>query len=80
MTTALTDLQRRVAEVYENGEYGHIQSVEEAKECGDSLFVFLVLEAGDAGDSEEFIGMVSRVGEQLSDMKDAMGLKVAASI
>lgn len=79
-TTALTDLQRRVVEVYENGEFGHIQSVEEAEGCGDTLLLFLVREAGDAlDDTEEFIGMIFRAGEQLRELNDTLELDLVAA-
>lgn len=73
--TALTDLQRRVIEVYENGEFSHAQSMEDVVACEDTLFLFMVREAGDArDDAEEFIGMIFRAGNQLRELNDAMEL------
>lgn len=77
--TALSDLQRRVVEVYQNGEFAHIKYVEDVKGCGNTLLHFLVCEAGDAqDDTEEFIGMIFRAGEQLREMNDAMELDLVA--
>lgn len=41
---SLNPWQTAVARVYGAGDYAHIQSVEEAKDCGDTLFQFLMIE------------------------------------
>lgn len=64
--TPLSDLQRRVAEYYEHGEFSHVQTVEESKSIGDSLFVYSIMEAGEAETIEDYSDMVSRAIGQLN--------------
>lgn len=49
----LTPLQQRVASQYEGGEFGYVTDTDELGDLGDTLFVFLVMEAGDAGGCPE---------------------------
>lgn len=54
--TPLNEFQRRVAETYAHGEFSHVQTLEETRNCGDGLFRFLMHEAGDdAADFDEVI-------------------------
>jgi hypothetical protein len=68
----LNPIQRFVADTYENGEFSHIQTVEEAAHVGDTLFTFLVYEAGDAEDFEDFAGMVDRARDQVATVYNAL--------
>jgi len=43
-----TPLQRLVARHYAGGEFGHIDDTDLLDELGDTLFTFVVREAGDA--------------------------------
>ena len=63
--SAFTPLQDFVLKHYENGEFLHLRNTTELKQCGDSLLVYAVLEAGDAGDLEELSGMLERAVDQL---------------
>ena len=64
----LTPLQAMVATHYQGGEFGHIETQDDAQNVGDGLFTFCVNEAGDAGDKAEFINMLNRAIEQLRSL------------
>lgn len=64
----LTPLQAQVAAHYQGGEFGHIETQDDAQNAGDGLFTFCVNEAGDAGDKAEFINMMNRAIEQLRSL------------
>ncbi|MDF0543832.1 hypothetical protein PX699_15880 [Sphingobium sp. H39-3-25] len=38
----LNPFQRACAEVYGGGDFAHVRNIEEAREAGDTLFVFLM--------------------------------------
>lgn len=68
--TQLTRLQKFVADRYEGGEFSHIETVQEAREVGDTLFLFLVLEAGESDDDvEEFNRMLDTALRQTEDLR-----------
>lgn len=58
--------QKKVTLQYDDGEYKHVKNIEDAEGCGDTLFLFLLREAGDAGDDPaEFRRMLDTVIDQL---------------
>jgi hypothetical protein len=72
-STALKNIfnstQQKIAEVYCGGDFAHISKIKEAENCGDTLFLFLILEAGDASDKTEFIGMLDEAIKQMQDVR-----------
>ena len=64
----LSPLQKLVANHYHGGEFGHIETQDDAKDVGDTLFTFCINEAGDAGDKPELINMLNRAIEQLRSL------------
>lgn len=70
MSTPLNELQHRVADHYEGGEFAFVTSVEQTKTVGDGLFAFCIVESGDAGDVNEFAGMLQRAIDQLRSLLD----------
>ena len=54
----LSPLQKLVANHYHGGEFGHIETQDDAKDVGDTLFTFCVNEAGDAGDKPGLINLL----------------------
>ena len=64
----LTSLQAQVAAHYQGGEFGHIETQDDAQNVGDGLFAFCINEAGDAGDKPELISMLNRAIEQLHSL------------
>ena len=64
----LTPLQAQVVVYYQGGEFGHIETQDDAQDIGDGLFTFCINEAGDAGDKAEFINMLNRAIEQLRSL------------
>jgi len=63
--TGLTELQQQVVQHYEGGNYAYIKSVADAEKVGDGLFVFLLNEAGDASDKDEYIAMLITAARQI---------------
>ena len=64
----LTPLQAMVATHYQGGEFGHIETQDDAQNVGDGLFTFCINEAGDAGDKPELINMLNHAIEQLRSL------------
>lgn len=53
------ELQKEVIQKYQNGEFAHVTSAEELDHCGDTLFAYVVREAGDAGnDRDDYVAML----------------------
>lgn len=81
--TALNDFQRTIADHYENGKFSNIETIEDAQEIGqsgDSLFAFLIKEAGDNLQEVELSDVVDRfeevghqVNQAINDLQDAHG-------
>lgn len=70
---ALSEIQKKIAELYCNGDMAHVQTLEEAQNCGDGLFTFLLNEAEDAdGDPEEFQRMLESAISQLQNLSSVM--------
>jgi hypothetical protein len=49
----LTKSQQEVARWFSNGEFSHVTTVEEARTCGNSLFMYLIAESEDVEDYDE---------------------------
>lgn len=71
---ALNPVQERIATLYCGGDMDHVQNMEEAENCGDTLFLFLLREAHDAESLEEFLGMLDSARTQLSDLMSSLGV------
>lgn len=69
---ALNAVQERIATLYCGGDMDHVQSMEEAENCGDTLFLFLLREAHDADSLDEFLGMLDSARTQLSDLMSSL--------
>ena len=63
--TGLTELQQQVVQHYEGGNFAYIKSLADAEKVGDGLFVFLLNEAGDASDKDEYIAMLITAARQI---------------
>jgi hypothetical protein len=83
----LNDWQRAVARTYGDRDYAHFDvdgkmSDDDLSQCGDTLFIFLMLELSDAEDcdsSEEAIRRVESACRQLDDAIDALEAPSRAS-
>ena len=64
----LSPLQELVANHYQGGEFGHIETQADAQDVGDGLFTFCINEAGDAIDKGELIAMLSRAIDQMRSL------------
>lgn len=71
----LNRAQRIVADTYEGGEFAHVQSIDDARDVGDGLFLFLMVELSDDEDcldQDEAIRRVAVATEQLLDVSMAL--------
>ena len=64
----LSPLQKLVANHYQGGEFGHIETQDVAQNVGDGLFTFCINEAGDASDMGELIRMLNKAIKQLRSL------------
>lgn len=71
---ALNPVQERIAKLYCGDDMDHVQNMEEAENCGDTLFLFLLREAHDADSLEEFLGMLDSARTQLGDLMSDLGV------
>ena len=60
-----TPLQALVAKHYEGGEFDYLVEVDEAENCDDTLFEFVIREAGDARSVPMFCAMLETAISQL---------------
>lgn len=65
----LTPLQELVAKHYEGGEFSHITNTAQLDGCGDTLFKFCILEAGDAQLPGDLWGMLDKAVRQLRSLQ-----------
>lgn len=42
----LSDIQRTRAQVYGDGDFAHVENMDEVRDAGDTLFTFLMIELG----------------------------------
>lgn len=71
--TPLNDTQKRVAERYADGEFRYVTTEEAAREVGDGLFFFLIAEAHDVPDANEFKHAMSDAIHQLGLLRFWIG-------
>lgn len=65
MSTPLTPLQLLVAKHYNQGEFDHVKTKEDALQVGDSLFIFSVQEAGDMSGPYDMRAALYRAVDEL---------------
>lgn len=65
----LNQLQNRVAKHYEGGEFAGTESMTNAKELGDTLFVFCLNEADDAESTEVYQERLETAINQLRSLQ-----------
>lgn len=54
---------------YAGGAFLYVNTNKQLRECGDTLFIFLMFEAGDAETVGEFRGMIDTAIEDLRKLK-----------
>lgn len=72
-TVFLTELQLAVVESYPDNDVRHFSTLDEVMSYGDTLFQFLVLEAKDAGDPDEYLGMLNTALTQVQTVQHKIG-------
>ncbi|WP_088183853.1 hypothetical protein [Sphingobium sp. Z007] len=65
----LNSFQRACAEAYGNGDFAHVQDVEEAREAGDTLFTFLMIELASSEGCSGAEEAVRRLDMALADIQ-----------
>jgi hypothetical protein len=72
--TQLTAWQRLVAENYGGGDYAHVQSVDECRDVGDTLFTFLMVELDPKEDCDDWPEALRRIGEAQRQIEEIYNL------
>ena len=65
----LNPFQRACADVYGGGDFAHIQDVEEAREAGDTLFAFLMIELASSEGCDSADEAVRRLDMAVADIQ-----------
>ena len=67
----LNPIQRKVADLYANGEFVHLDDNVDTNDCGDTLFTFCINEAGDdCGDVSTYLNRLDIAVNQLQGLAD----------
>lgn len=69
MKPLLNKAQIILREIYDNGEFKNIKSVEETKDCGDGLFTFLMYELADSEDCYNLVTAINRVETAIAQLQ-----------
>lgn len=65
----LNPFQRACADVYGGGDFAHVQNVEEAREAGDTLFAFLMIEIASSEGCDSADEAVRRLDMAVADIQ-----------
>lgn len=65
----LNPFQRACADVYGGGDFAHVQDVEEAREGGDTLFVFLMVELSSSEGCDSADEVLRRLDMAIADIQ-----------
>ncbi len=65
----LNPFQRACADVYGGGDFAHVQTVEEAREAGDTLFAFLMIELASSEGCDRADEAVRRLDMAVADIQ-----------
>ncbi len=65
----LNPFQRACADVYGGGDFAHVQHVEEAREAGDTLFAFLMIELASSEGCDGYDEAVRRLDMAIADIQ-----------
>lgn len=61
--------QRACADVYGSGDFAHVQTIEEAREAGDTLFTFLIIELASSEGCNNAEEAVRRLDMAVADIQ-----------
>jgi hypothetical protein len=65
----LNPFQRACGDVYGGGDFAHVQDVEQAREAGDTLFTFLMIELASTEGCDSADEAVRRLDMALADIQ-----------
>lgn len=74
----LTPWQRIVADNYAGGDFAHVQTLDECRDVGDTLFTFLMIELDPNEDCDSFDEAIRRVDvarRQIDELDEALRLR-----
>lgn len=71
----LSPAQQILVATYANGDFSHIKSIDESREVGDTLFLFLMIELDEKEDCDSINEAIRRVDSSMRDLH-----KVATSL
>lgn len=74
MNEPLTPLQLEVVNHYAEGEFAHVESMQEAEYVGDTLFVFCLREAADLSGPYDFVAGLGRAIDELHYLRERISL------
>lgn len=61
--------QRACADAYGSGDFAHVRDIEEAREAGDTLFTFLMIELGSSEGCDSAEEAVRRLDMAVADIQ-----------
>lgn len=65
----LDKFQRIVADSYKEGEFSSVGIIQEAKDLGDGLFTFLMIELSEDEDCDSIEEAISRINKIISQVR-----------
>jgi len=65
----LNAFQRACADTYADGDFAHVEQVEEAGQVGDTLFAFLMIELASSEDCDDQVEAVRRLDCAIADIQ-----------
>lgn len=66
----LTQWQRLIADTYGDGDYQHVQTLEECRDVRDTLFTFLMIETDPKEDCGDWLEALRRVRTSMSQLEE----------
>jgi len=65
----LNEVQKKIGELYCGGDLSHVSNMDDAENCGDTLFLFLMRESEDVSKPEEFLERLRNACDQLEALR-----------
>ena len=64
----LNEHQLKIAKHYYEGEFNFVKTLDDVNKCGDGLFVFLINEADEVEDKEDFLRRINTARNELTTL------------
>lgn len=69
----LNSFQQLCAQSYSGGDFAHIESIADARETGDTLFAFLIIELAESEGCDTHEEAIRRLKMAISDIQHVIG-------